>query len=153
MFRSLPVVLLGSLLMLGGLLAVGAEPKAAVKPKCPVGAGAIDKSVSADYKGKKVYFCCAKCIKKFDRDTAKYAAKANHQLVATGQFKQTACPISGKACKASFTSLVGGVQVAYCCKHCQAKVTGTEAKKQVALVFGEKFDTAFQAAKTGSGTK
>ena len=145
MFRSFPVVLLGLLLMLGGLLAVGAEPKAAVKPKCPVRGGAIDTSVSADYQGKKVYFCCAKCVKKFEDGTAKYAAKANHQLVVTGQFKQTACPISGKACKASFTSSVGGVQVAYCCNHCRKKVTGTEAKKQLALVFGKKFDKAFRA--------
>ncbi len=145
MFRSFPVVLLGSLLMLGGLLAVGAEPKAAVKPMCPVGGGAIDKSVSTDYKGKKVYFCCAKCIKKFENDTAQYAAKANFQLVATGQFKQTACPISGKPCKASFTSLVGGVKVAYCCDHCKGSVTKADAKNQLAMVFAEKFDKAFQA--------
>ncbi len=145
MFRSFPVVLLGSLLMLGGLLAVGAEPKAAVKPQCPVGGDAIDKSVSTEYKGKKVYFCCAKCVKAFENDTAKYASKANLQLVTTGQFEQTACPISGKACKASFTSLVGGVKIAYCCDHCQEKVTGSEAKQQLTLVFGKKFDKAFRA--------
>ena len=145
MFRSFPVVLLGSLMMLGGLLAVGAEPKAVVKPKCPVSGGAIDKSVSADYKGKKVYFCCAKCVKAFEDDTAKYAAKANLQLVSTGQFKQKACPISGKACKPSFTSKVGGVKVAYCCAKCEGSVANADVKNQLAMVFGKKFDKAFRA--------
>ncbi len=146
MIRSFPVVLLGSLLMLGGLLAVGADPKPAVKPECPVGSGEIDESVSADYKGKKVYFCCAGCVKKFEDDTAKYAVKANRQLVATGQFKQTACPISGKPCEASLCSMVGDVSVAYCCNHCKERVTDAEANEQLALVFGKNFDKAFQAA-------
>jgi len=34
---------------------------------------AIDKAVSADYQGKKVYFCCAGCVDKFKAGPEQYA--------------------------------------------------------------------------------
>jgi membrane fusion protein, copper/silver efflux system len=43
---------------------------------CPVMAGnKIDKNVFVEYKGKKVYFCCADCKAKFLAEPEKYAAK------------------------------------------------------------------------------
>ncbi|GMV98370.1 MAG: YHS domain-containing protein [Phycisphaerae bacterium] len=42
---------------------------------CPVGGHAIDPAVYTEYEGKKVYFCCPKCIDKFKSDPAKYMAK------------------------------------------------------------------------------
>lgn len=42
---------------------------------CPVMGGAINKSIYTEYKGKKVYFCCAACIEKFKADPEKYIAK------------------------------------------------------------------------------
>jgi YHS domain-containing protein len=42
---------------------------------CPVMDGnKIDKNVFVEYKGKKVYFCCADCKAKFDADPEKYVA-------------------------------------------------------------------------------
>ena len=35
----------------------------------------IDKNVFVEYKGKKVYFCCADCKAKFLADPEKYVAK------------------------------------------------------------------------------
>jgi YHS domain-containing protein len=42
---------------------------------CPVMGGAINKSVYTEYKGKKVYFCCAGCDAKFKAEPEKYIAK------------------------------------------------------------------------------
>lgn len=42
---------------------------------CPVLAAPIDKNVFTEYKGKKVYFCCADCKKAFELDPEKYVSK------------------------------------------------------------------------------
>jgi len=42
---------------------------------CPILGEAVDKSVYADYKGKRVYFCCAGCIEKFKQDPEKIIKK------------------------------------------------------------------------------
>ena len=90
-----------------------------------------DKSV--DYKGGKVYFCCANCPKAFEKDTAKFATKANAQLVATKQFSQVACPFSGKPIAAGTGVKVAGVEVSFCCMNCKgaAEKAGEEATEKV----------------------
>jgi YHS domain-containing protein len=42
---------------------------------CPVSGDPIDKKVSIDYQGKKVYFCCTACVAPFKADPNKYADK------------------------------------------------------------------------------
>jgi YHS domain-containing protein len=42
---------------------------------CPVMGGKINKAIYTEYKGKKVYFCCAGCAEKFNEDPEKYIAK------------------------------------------------------------------------------
>ena len=43
---------------------------------CPVMEGnKIDKNVFVEYKGKKVYFCCAQCKAAFEKEPEKYLAK------------------------------------------------------------------------------
>ena len=42
---------------------------------CPVMEGAIKKNLFTEYKGKKVYFCCAGCKEKFEKEPEKYIAK------------------------------------------------------------------------------
>ena len=39
---------------------------------CPLSGDPIDSKVSIDYKGRRVFFCCAMCIKDFQADPAKY---------------------------------------------------------------------------------
>ncbi|MDA1014329.1 MAG: TonB-dependent receptor, partial [Planctomycetota bacterium] len=70
------------------------DPLAGIK--CPVSGKPVKADKTAEYKGAKVYFCCPGCPAPFAKDTEKFANKANHQLVATGQFVQTKCPITGK---------------------------------------------------------
>jgi YHS domain-containing protein len=42
---------------------------------CPVMGNPIDPAVFVEYKGKKVYFCCRGCDKKFQEDPEKYLAQ------------------------------------------------------------------------------
>jgi len=42
---------------------------------CPVMGAAIDKTLFAEYQGKKVYFCCPGCKEKFEAEPEKYIAK------------------------------------------------------------------------------
>lgn len=131
------------------LLAVGtlvAEEKVDLSTiKCVVSGKAINPDASADYKDASVYFCCNGCPKAFAKNTEKFAAKANHQLVATKQAKQTACPFSGKGVNEAKTVEVGDISVAFCCGNCQKKVASEEGDAQVNLVFNDKaFDKGFE---------
>ena len=56
-------------------------PQATVQTKCPVLAGDINKEVYADYKGKRIYFCCAGCDKEFKNDPEKYMKRLKEQGV------------------------------------------------------------------------
>ena len=42
---------------------------------CPIMGRPINKDIFTDYKGKKVYFCCAGCVEKFKAEPEKYLAK------------------------------------------------------------------------------
>jgi YHS domain-containing protein len=42
---------------------------------CPVMGGAINTNIFTEYKGKKVYFCCAECKGKFEAEPEKYISK------------------------------------------------------------------------------
>lgn len=81
-----------SILLVGLTLLVGcgtSEPKSevvtmtepvaiaqpAVQTTCPIMGMPIDKNIYTEYKGKKVYFCCASCIASFNKDPEKYVAK------------------------------------------------------------------------------
>jgi YHS domain-containing protein len=101
---------------------------------------------SVDYKGGKVFFCCMNCPKTFSADTAKFAPKANHQLVATKQATQKACPFSGQPVTAGTEIKVAGAEVGFCCDMCKGKA---EAEKdQVALIFSDAaFEKGFKVGK------
>ena len=42
---------------------------------CPIMGSPINKELYTEYKGQKVYFCCAGCKPKFDANPEKYIAK------------------------------------------------------------------------------
>jgi len=42
---------------------------------CPIMGNPIDKNIYVEYKGKKVYFCCAECKAKFEQEPGKYLSK------------------------------------------------------------------------------
>lgn len=127
-------------------LAVKAEEAKKFSAKCVV-AGDPDAKQDkfSEYKGGKVYFCCDGCKGKFDKEPAKYAVKANAQLVSTEQAKQVKCPLAGKPCNPDQTVEVSGIKVAFCCAGCKGKVAAAEGEEQAKLVFSdEAFNKGFE---------
>jgi len=114
-----------------------ADDDAKSEAKCPVSGKAINKEVSVDFEGAKVYFCCPGCPGAFNKDTEKFAAKARHQMVETGELKQIHCPITHKDMKEGTELEVEGVSVAFCCNNCRGKVEKMDADEQVAACFGK----------------
>jgi YHS domain-containing protein len=53
----------------------GKNKLSAEQKTCPIMGNPINKELYAEYKGKKVYFCCPGCKPKFEGDPEKYVAK------------------------------------------------------------------------------
>jgi YHS domain-containing protein len=143
-------VVLAIVALLAAVTVYAAEEVKLEGIKCLVNPKAPAKAANAvEYKGGHVYFCCQNCPKAFKADTAKFAAKANHQLVATGQAKQEACPFSGQPIDPDTAIKVEGASVAFCCANCKGKAEKSDDK--ITLIFADKsFDKAF---KVGEGKK
>lgn len=82
------------------------EAPALFNDKCPVSGKDVNESKTSAYK---VEFCCNNCKGKFDKNPAKFIAKA-----AKGE--EGKCIFSGKEAKASSTLTVG-----FCCGGCKGK--------------------------------
>lgn len=155
--RTLITGILGLALIGGTLLAEEAAnevkkdtEKQKIKILCPVSGKAVNKDVTAAYKKGQVSFCCENCAAAFAKDSTKFAAKANMQLVATKQFIQKACPISGRAANKDVLAKVGDLKVQMCCKNCLGKVDKASKDDKIKLVFNDKsFAKAFELKKEG----
>ena len=91
-----------------------------------------------DYKGGKLYLCCKSCIRRVEKKPEKYEAKANHQMVYTGQFVQEVCPLSGeKIGPASPTLDIQGVEAKFANESELNKVKDLEVDDQIETVFGK----------------
>lgn len=116
---------------------------------CPSGYCSLkpDPSLTIQYRGGKVQFCCAKCIDIFKKSPEKYSAVANHQLVATRQVAQIDCAncAGGKLYSAEQVIVeVAGIPVLFCSEACAKRVRNASPKERVELVFGDKaFTRAF----------
>ncbi|MHC4621768.1 MAG: YHS domain-containing protein [Planctomycetota bacterium] len=89
--KQISTLIILSLLLLGLVVLAGCKKKPEPAPPtetaaeavsaaieqttCPVMGLPINKSIFTEYKGKKVYFCCAGCPEKFKADPEKYVAK------------------------------------------------------------------------------
>jgi YHS domain-containing protein len=121
--------------------------------KCPVCGEAASKEASIAYKGGKLCFCSADCMSKFKENPAKYQAKANEQLVITGQAKQVRCPLCGGKLDPSTKMTVCGTDVCFCGEKCQNKVKSASADEQREMVFGKGFDKAFKVKREKKSNK
>ncbi len=88
-FKTMILALSLAAFVAGSVLA--AEPKAAAEGKpqtvCPVLGGNVNKEIYADYKGKRIYFCCAGCDAEFKKDPEKFMKKMQEQGI-----KLAPCP-------------------------------------------------------------
>lgn len=105
---------------------------------CPVSGHAASKQHVAQHNGGKVYFCSDKCAKAFAARSNEFAAKANLQLVRSGQFKEVKCPLEGYTLNPITTLEVGGVKILFCCKGCKNEVALAKKDDQINLVFNDK---------------
>ena len=144
--QLLAVTLIASVLVAAlGALSIAEDEAEGYAVTCPVSGKEIDKEVKVDYKDGQVFFCCPGCPGPFKRDTAKFAAFANAQLVATGQYQAKACPITGKKINPETAVVVAGVKVAFCCNDCKGKVEKAEGPAKIELVFNDKaFEKGFE---------
>jgi YHS domain-containing protein len=60
-----------------------ALPAGITQKDCPVTGEPIDPEVYVDYQGRRVYFCCEACIRKFKAEPAKYLAKLDAEKKPT----------------------------------------------------------------------
>ena len=95
-----------------------------VQVTCPVSGKPVDPSISLDYQGKTIQFCCKKCPRKFKEDSAGYMAKYYKSFTT-----QTQCPVSGEDINpASFVSLSKDEKVFMCCDKCLKKFDANRSK-------------------------
>jgi hypothetical protein len=132
-------VLLPSLIAFAVVSLVSSASAAGTLPlKCPVCGKSAVAAQHAIHNGSVVEFCCADCAKTFAAHADKFAAKANLQLVASGQFKLVKCPLEGYALNPKASVVVGGMNITFCCKGCRNVVSLAKAGEQIELVFGDK---------------
>ena len=123
-------------------LNAGDKDKKKHEATCVVSGEAIDKTEYSNYKKGKVYFCCDGCKADFDEASAKFAVAANYQLVATGQYMQTNCPVSGRDLNPKKVVKVANADVTFCCGNCQGKTN--QAEDKMAFIFADaSFDKGF----------
>ena len=144
--RIATVVSLLSIAVACSALVVSAAVKEPKDAKCPVSGKGCNPDKSADFAGGKVYFCCGNCAGAFEKDSAKFAAKAHQQMVSTGQLVQKGCPFSGGPVKDGTKIMIGDAEVGFCCPNCKGKVEKAAADEQVTMVFG-KIEKGFAPAK------
>ncbi len=128
--------------MTGGAVAL-AETLDLTGIHCLFADKAVNPEKSVAYKDGKVYFCCGNCAGKFQESPEKFASKGNMQLVATKQYEQKSCPLSGGPLNPDTKLKVGDAEVTFCCNNCKGKVSAAEPAEQLELVFADK---AFEKA-------
>jgi YHS domain-containing protein len=144
--RIATVVSLLSIAVACSAIVVSAAVKEPKDAKCPLSGKGCNPDKSADFAGGKVYFCCGNCAGAFEKDSAKFAAKAHQQMVSTGQLVQKGCPFSGGPVKDGTKIMIGDAEVGFCCPNCKGKVEKAAADEQVTMVFG-KIEKGFAPAK------
>ena len=123
-------------------LNAGDKDKKKHEVTCVVSGETIDETEYTNYKKGKVYFCCGGCKADFDEASATFAGAANYQLVATGQYMQTNCPVSGRDLNPKKVVKVANADVTFCCGNCQGKTNKAEDK--MAFIFADvSFDKGF----------
>ncbi len=99
---------------------------------------AVNPEKSADYKDGKVYFCCGNCLGKFKESPEEVCIQRHMQLVATKQYVQKSCPLSGGPLNPDTKLKVGDADVTFCCNNCKGKVAGAEPAEQLEMGFSDK---------------
>lgn len=147
-------LILGGLLVCGAALlagasadhhnADGAKPAETALPKCPVMAKeAVDFNVRSMTPEGPIYYCCPGCIRKVEKDPAKYAEAIAAQRAALAKLErvQVACPVSGEPLDGKTSAKVGDQTVGFCCPKCVAAYEKEPAKYSEGMVNAYTYQT------------
>lgn len=124
---------------------------AKITATCLLSGEAANPEFSLTYHGGKLHFCCESCQQAFTADPAKYAAKANHHLYATGQAQAVSCAFTGRKLKPEIKVSVGGVELPLCCQGCKKTAEEVaDGDARIELIFsGEQFNKYFRVVGSG----
>ncbi len=102
--------------------ALSGRPKTQVT--CPVSGDKVDRKSYVEEQGRKVYFCCDGCAKKYARAPKKYAV-----ALANSYTYQTTCPVMGEEINPKvFAKTASGLDVYFCCRGCEKRLFADPAK-------------------------
>ena len=91
--------------------------------ECPVMGNPVNKKVYTDHRGKRVYFCCAGCIEKFEQDPEGYIRRMEARGVTfeKAPLSQARCPVMGTPVNRKIYTDYRGKRIYFCCKDCIPK--------------------------------
>ncbi len=87
---------------------------------CPLMGGKINKDIYTDYQGQRVYFCCAGCKPKFEKDPEKSMKKFEKDNILL-ESVQTTCPVMGGEINKDQYTDYKGRRIYFCCAGCPPK--------------------------------
>jgi YHS domain-containing protein len=104
------------------------EKKAVPQVNCPVTGKAVDKALSVEKDGKRIYVCCKNCIAKVEKDFDTYAKKMEGDGIVLEK-AQTTCPVmKGNPINKKFFVDVEGKRIYVCCPGCIDPIKKEPAK-------------------------
>lgn len=119
----------------GGAPAPSAQAKDSKLPLCPVMDEPVDFTVMTMTDDGPVYFCCESCIKKLQKDPAKYASKVAAQRAALARLEriQVRCPVSDHEIDGQTKAEIDGQTIYFCCEDCIPKYKASPARYKARL--------------------
>ncbi len=112
---------------------------------CPVSGDEAGTRYSSKWRDGKVYFAASAARTAFEEAPQDFAARANHQLVMTGQYAQHSCPIcEKKELLRSQKASVNKVSVYFSSEKCRKEFLDNSTDEKMTLAFSEKvFDELY----------
>ncbi|MCA9243384.1 MAG: hypothetical protein KDA32_05480 [Phycisphaerales bacterium] len=112
-------------------------------PICPVMDEPVDFNVKTMTDDGPVYFCCGGCIRKFEKDAAKYEKRVGEQRAALAKLDrvQVVCPVSHEPVDGKTTLKTDKGEIAFCCDSCKGKYEQEPAKYQARLADSYTYQT------------
>ena len=105
----------------------GNAPAKVPQTLCPLMGERINRSIYADYQGKRVYFCCKNCIDEFGKAPATTVKQIEGKGIILDA-AQVMCPVSGGRINREIYADYGGRRIYFSSKDCLLKFNRTPAQ-------------------------
>jgi YHS domain-containing protein len=129
MIRILKQLVLALALVAGFSLRADEAPAGKPQTTCPICKAEVSHKLYADFEGKRVFFGCAGCDVKFNKDAAAIVKQMEADGITLVTVKpQTICPVSGEELDKTVFVDQHGSRIYFCCKKCRANFSKDPAK-------------------------